>query len=831
MSQPASQVTSTVDFVANNLDKVSIQHGDGQHLHNECDNSSNCGEGSYSQSQEGCHSTLAFDQGVPSIHTVCPAEQPPQNKVGVGEMPSERSTGIELICSVKELNGLDKDANCGTGYDSEDGKDRSEDGKDSATEEDEDEDEQESDASDSSSSTSTLSFSSLSDVEESGHYRFMKHRNQEGEMEVESECEEGELRQSPSQKMKTSVKKKAVAESSEDEEGLKGPGRRNEMKDMPHIPKVSVTLQPYHTMVPAGFVSSAVGVSLIVEGTEGQPPLSEGSILWLTEVRLPLGIVDELFGPVKKPFYVVRYNDASELPEEAKEGAKVSYVREFADFVLNNPDLYTKAFDNTGENDEDLSDSEVYFSDDEKEAEYRRSKPRMKRGNSEVRIHDTDSRQHQEKGTQGKRSGKKNRHQMSRGNDSRTFPPNNDFSASRSPRQQNSSFQHRQGERGPPFQRHSRDTEPSYLYRQGEREPPFFRTGVEPTRKSNDQRFENRSPVCQRSLESFDVGRSKLLPPLCVVSGSDEVRAIPKQQVQVSMIDHLQASPRLMSLDVQSTQSNQSSESTSWEPQRPQMVVPQSQAWPVNQPLVSPNMASPQLHGMPHMPVCNAAVMVGPVSQVADTVCGLPTTSNVPIQSGVGLPMHQPTVFHSVPLQQQFSSFGTHQLSAQASSNMAAMQAAHTDGYSMGVAAFSAPVLGIPLASAPSNYVVHNQPCSGFTAVCSPPYGNGSPLTYGVPDRSQPMQQPMQPSISAASWQQQNLSQHAPMQPSTGTSAGFWQQQNLSQHAPMQQPMQPSTGTSAGSWQQQNLTQHVPWQKRNQQRPHRGRAVYRGPRF
>ncbi|MCO5604062.1 hypothetical protein L7F22_058219 [Adiantum nelumboides] len=816
MSQPASQVMSTVDFVADNLDKVSIQHGDGQHLHNECGNSSNCGEGSYSQSQEGCHSTLAFDQGGPSIHTVCPAEQPPQHMVGVGEMPTERSTGIELICSIKELNGLDKDANCGTGYVSE------EDGKDSTTEE--DEEEQESDDSDSSSSTSTLSFSSLSDDEEAGHYRFMKHRNQEGVMEVESECEEGELRQSPSQKMKTSVKKKAVAESSEDEEGLKGPGRsRNKMKDMPHIPKVSVTLQPYHTMVPAGFVSSAVGVSLIVEGTEGQPPLSEGSILWLTEVRLPLGFVDELFGPVKKPFYVVRYNDASELPEEAKEGAQVSYVREFADFVLNNPDLYTKAFDNTGENDEDLSDSEVYFSDDEKEAEYRRSKPKMKRGNSEVGIPDTDSRQHQKKGTQGKRSGKKKRHQRPRGDDSRTFSPNNDFSAVRSPRHQNSSFQHRQGERGPPFQQRSRDTEPSYLYRQGEREPPFFHTGVEPTRKSNDQRFENRSPVRQRSLESFDVGRSKLLPPLCAHTGSDEVRVIPKQQVQVSMNDHLQASPLLMSLDVQPTQSYQSSESTSWEPQGPQMLVPQSQAWPANQPLVSPNMASPQLHGIQHslIPVCNAAVMVGPVSQVADTVCGLPTTSNVPIQSGVGLPMHQPTVFHQVPLQQQFSSFGTHQLSAQASPNMAAMQlgnqvqAAHMDGYSMGVgtvAAFSAPVLGIPVgsvASAPSNYVVHNQACSGFTAVCSPPYGNGSPLTYGVPDRSKPMQQPMQPSISAASWQQQNLSQHAPMQ----------------------QPMRPPTGTSAGSWQQQNLAQHVPWQKPNQQQPHRGRAPYRGPRF
>jgi H/ACA ribonucleoprotein complex non-core subunit NAF1 len=119
-----------------------------------------------------------------------------------------------------------------------------------------------------------------------------------------------------------------------------------------------------------------LGSTLIVEGIEGQTALNEGSILWLTDKRLALGIIDELFGPVKKPFYLVRYNTSEEIPEEAKEGVNVSYVQEFADFALNKPELYAKGYDAF---DEELSDSEIEFSDDEKEAEYWRSKGHVKR--------------------------------------------------------------------------------------------------------------------------------------------------------------------------------------------------------------------------------------------------------------------------------------------------------------------------------------------------------------------------------------------------------------------------------------------------------------------
>ncbi|GAV87650.1 Gar1 domain-containing protein [Cephalotus follicularis] len=171
----------------------------------------------------------------------------------------------------------------------------------------------------------------------------------------------------------------------EDEDGVGGgatqrPIRsKNEIQDLPPVPPVDVTLQPHHQTLPVGFVSSIIGVKIIVEGVEKHNPLNEGSILWITESRALLGLVDEIFGPVKNPYYVVRYNSESEVPTGIHEGTSVSFVPEFANHVLNDQNLHKKGYDASNENDEELSD-EIEFSDDEKEAEYRRMQKMAKRG-------------------------------------------------------------------------------------------------------------------------------------------------------------------------------------------------------------------------------------------------------------------------------------------------------------------------------------------------------------------------------------------------------------------------------------------------------------------
>uniref|UniRef100_A0A0D9WIC2 H/ACA ribonucleoprotein complex non-core subunit NAF1 n=1 Tax=Leersia perrieri TaxID=77586 RepID=A0A0D9WIC2_9ORYZ len=182
-----------------------------------------------------------------------------------------------------------------------------------------------------------------------------------------------------------------LASDDEEEEASKSSRKyKHEVEVLPPVPKIEVKLEPHHKTLPVGTISAIMGERLIVEGSVQHNPLNEGSILWITESRTPLGIVDELFGPVKNPYYLVRYNSSEEVPAEISAGTAVSFVAEFADHILNMKELYAKGYDGSGENDEDQTDLE--FSDDEKEAEYKRSLKQAKR--------QTD-RQHENKKTSG----------------------------------------------------------------------------------------------------------------------------------------------------------------------------------------------------------------------------------------------------------------------------------------------------------------------------------------------------------------------------------------------------------------------------------------------
>ncbi|RZC46435.1 hypothetical protein C5167_039386 [Papaver somniferum] len=180
-----------------------------------------------------------------------------------------------------------------------------------------------------------------------------------------------------------------IGESDGDEKGfsVKGPIKsKNEVQDLPPVPKVDLTLEPHHQTLPVGVVLTMMDAKVIVEGVEKHNPLNEGSILWITECRSVLGLVDEIFGPVKNPYYVVRYNSKEEVPAGISEGTLISFVVEFADHVLNDKNIYKKGYDASGENDEELTD-EAEFSDDEKEAEYKRMQRMAKRGPSDDKKH------------------------------------------------------------------------------------------------------------------------------------------------------------------------------------------------------------------------------------------------------------------------------------------------------------------------------------------------------------------------------------------------------------------------------------------------------------
>ncbi|KAL6553549.1 hypothetical protein OROGR_007391 [Orobanche gracilis] len=240
-----------------------------------------------------------------------------------------------------------------------------------------DEDEISSSSSSSSSDSSSSSSSSGEEEDEEGGAMSGEKKAKDEIRSVEEETddiEEGEIILSDTD---------GLVASSDHEDVESGPiTSKNELKFLPPVPSISVTLQPHHQTLPVGVILSIIGAQVIVEGIERHNPLNEGSILWITESRLPLGVVDEIFGPVKNPYYIVRYNSEDEVPTIIQQGTLVSFVQEFANHVLNDKSLYQKGYDASGENDEELSD-ELEFSDDEKEAEYRRMLKMKKRGTNE----------------------------------------------------------------------------------------------------------------------------------------------------------------------------------------------------------------------------------------------------------------------------------------------------------------------------------------------------------------------------------------------------------------------------------------------------------------
>nr|VDD08596.1 unnamed protein product [Brassica rapa] len=243
----------------------------------------------------------------------------------------------------------------------------------------------------SSSSSSSASSSSEEEEEESDEEESNKEKKFEDQMvmgeedDMAEELEEGEIRSVDEEhEVEEDDVNEMVAWSNDEDEDLgwqtNEPLRtKNELKELPHVPPVDATLEPHHVMLPLGVVLSVMSTQVTVGGMEEHGPLAEGSILWITERRTPLGLVDEIFGQVECPLYSVRFNSENEVPEGVSEGTPVSYVADYAQHILNIKELQKKGYDASGDNDEEVSE-ELEFSDDEKEAQYRKTQKMEKRG-------------------------------------------------------------------------------------------------------------------------------------------------------------------------------------------------------------------------------------------------------------------------------------------------------------------------------------------------------------------------------------------------------------------------------------------------------------------
>mmetsp|Transcript_30502 Transcript_30502/g.86194 ORF Transcript_30502/g.86194 Transcript_30502/m.86194 type:complete len:526 (-) Transcript_30502:97-1674(-) len=151
---------------------------------------------------------------------------------------------------------------------------------------------------------------------------------------------------------------------------------KNEVTHLPPPEPVEIELADTDQLEDCGVIATVVEDQIVVQAPTNARALAEGSILVLPD-RTPIGRVEEVFGPVQAPFYITRYaGKETSRPETIKPGTKLMAVAKLADYVAQEK-IYVKGYDTSGKDDEEVGEAE--FSDDEKEAEYKRMQKSNKR--------------------------------------------------------------------------------------------------------------------------------------------------------------------------------------------------------------------------------------------------------------------------------------------------------------------------------------------------------------------------------------------------------------------------------------------------------------------
>ncbi|KAF7559516.1 hypothetical protein G7046_g4650 [Stylonectria norvegica] len=178
------------------------------------------------------------------------------------------------------------------------------------------------------------------------------------------------------------------AEGGSDDEGEKG-GKgssaaqlrtKNEIAEE-IVPKPDVTITPEMKIEELGAVEHIVDSTIVVKAvTPGEyQVLDTGSVI-CTADRVVIGAVSETIGKVLQPMYTVRFSSAEEVQQFGLEiGTKVYYPPDHASYVFTEPLKNLKGSDASNLHDEEVADEEMEFSDDEKEAEYKRSLKQKKK--------------------------------------------------------------------------------------------------------------------------------------------------------------------------------------------------------------------------------------------------------------------------------------------------------------------------------------------------------------------------------------------------------------------------------------------------------------------
>ncbi|KAL4240686.1 H/ACA ribonucleoprotein complex non-core subunit naf1 [Mactra antiquata] len=141
-------------------------------------------------------------------------------------------------------------------------------------------------------------------------------------------------------------------------------------EDLPPLEELTITVDKSVVMVEVGNISSIVGILVVIKSKESVPPLNDETILFM-EGHKVIGQVFEVFGPVKTPWYSVRFNDVDNITSKGlKVGMPVYYApreESFTRLVFVDNLRNLKGSDASWEDNNEPPEKHLDYSDDEAE--------------------------------------------------------------------------------------------------------------------------------------------------------------------------------------------------------------------------------------------------------------------------------------------------------------------------------------------------------------------------------------------------------------------------------------------------------------------------------
>lgn len=175
-------------------------------------------------------------------------------------------------------------------------------------------------------------------------------------------------------------------------------------ESLPVAPDVSaIVVPPQLKMIELGAIEKIMEnpiALLIIQSTPDQPPLADESLIFRSD-RKPIGLIFETFGPVKRPFYSVRFNSLDDLTKlNLKISDSIFYSPDFSEIVQTEKLMKQKGCDASWEDDKECPSKFLEFSDDEAEKSSRQAhKERNKRKQETTTTPQTEAKRIKEEKT------------------------------------------------------------------------------------------------------------------------------------------------------------------------------------------------------------------------------------------------------------------------------------------------------------------------------------------------------------------------------------------------------------------------------------------------